>query len=253
MTKTESLERIVYLLAFRVEGHPAYEGLIPLLGRARDAVRRQDVKSAEAEIIRLEREIDAIGPVLPVEDEPLAWYVVRVAGGREKHVRRHLEHEFSDRKRMFYLPVEIRDIRIARRKAKGVERALIPSYLFAHVAASDIHRFRKVVGVHGLLSERGPDGPVPRPAPAMFVASLALAEAFGAFDHTAPEKPEVKGKKGERIKITSGPFTGAVGAIATAKKGAKRVKIMLDTLGKIWGGEMEIDLDQLQPERIAAE
>lgn len=250
MTRTaediESLERIVYLLAYKVEGSPAHLGVLHLLSAARTALRTREVALIMAAIEALEDAIDTIPA--PAEPSGRKWYVARVSGGREKSVRRNLEHEFEDDKRLFYVPMEVRPMRVARRR-RNVERALIPGYMFAELSEADFYRFQSVPGVHSLLSEPGMDGPRPKPAPPMFVAGLALAESLGAFDHSIDLAPKLKLKAGERVEITGSTFKGFTGEIVKVKSGAKRVRIMLDAMGVLGSAEHEIDASLLAPER----
>lgn len=169
----------------------------------------------------------------------MSWYVIRTATRREGEAMLSIRDAGFD----CYLPQETSWRRHARKLDK-VSRPLIPGYLFARLPdAEAVATAWTLHGVHSVLGTGNKGTPI-RP---LYVGFLAAMEGLGAFDNTPDRTPKLQVKPGERVKVTSGPFSGHIGEIMRVK-GQSRAIVAL----RVFKGLMEVKTKHLAPVLEAA-
>lgn len=175
----------------------------------------------------------------------LTWFVIRARPGREASAVEGLkERGFTD----VYLPTERRLVR-GLRGSRPVDRALIPGLIFLGIGPSSpsVYEACRVSCVTDLVRQasgeaaairRCADGHHP-------VYDIRAREAAGEFDHTPKAK---KLRRGERVRIAAGPFSGWVGEVLKAEPG-ERARVVLSGL---FGGKSGVPVDPKHLEPVAA-
>lgn len=171
-----------------------------------------------------ERALASIAKPLVPASFPLgrAWFVVCVMGRNEHEIAREVDgFGFG----AFY-PVMSRS-KVKRGRRVIINDPLFPGYLFAHFdrEKDDWGKIEDINGVISILR----NGLLPSRVPDNAIEHLRNAEAAGVFDYT---KPGSAFREGESVEITEGPFAGLIAKVRAASP-KKRVKILLDTFGKI--------------------
>ena len=146
------------------------------------------------------------------------WYVVHTLPHREFGAAAQLEQQgFTT-----FLPAHMKTVRHAR-QFRTVKAAFFPSYLFVQLAIGR-DRWRSVNGTFGvarLLMEGD------RPKPIRFDIVEAL---LAAADQRGILATEPSLKRGDSVRIVSGPFAGLVGELASLDDHG-RVSVLLDLFG----------------------
>ena len=175
----------------------------------------------------------------------LTWFVIRARPGREASAVEGLrERGFTD----VYLPTERRLVR-GLRGSRPVDRALIPGLIFLGIGPSSpsVYDACRVSCVTDLVRHasgeaaairRCADGHHP-------VYDIRARQAAGEFDHTPKAK---KLRRGERVRIAAGPFSGWIGEVLKAEPG-QRAHVMLSGL---FGGKSGVPVDPKHLEPVAA-
>lgn len=166
----------------------------------------------------------------------LAWYVIRTRSGTEAATVERLKWRGY---RDLYLPLERR----LRRTAKGtqvVDRALIPGLMFLGIGP-DSPALYGVVAVPGVIelvrNSRGEAAAIRRHSDGYHpVYDIQARQARGEFDHT----PKAKAwRKGDRVRIEAGCFSGQIGEVLKAEPG-DRARVLLKGL---FGGASGVPVD----------
>ena len=121
-----------------------------------------------------------------------------------------------------FLPLHWKTVRHAR-QFRTVKAPFFPGYVFVELAMGR-DRWRSVngtIGVARLIME----GDRPKPVPRGVVEEL---EANSLPDGTLSLEADMR--CGQRVRVLSGPFAGAVGTLAKLTS-AERVKVLLDIMG----------------------
>jgi transcriptional antiterminator NusG len=157
------------------------------------------------------------------------WYVIQVRPGAEKKVAEGLE----EHKLEVSVPMERFWIRNAYRKLKR-ERPVIRGYVFAILSDATLALLHDIDGAQRAI------GIIP-PA---FIIEMQDAEKSGAFDRTRP-RARREYRKGQKVRVTEGPYAGYIGEIAKLK-GDKRAQIILAmSKGAAW--PINELLDRVEP------
>jgi transcription antitermination factor NusG len=211
----------------------------------------------EFELLRLsEREpevlrewTDRLERLLRREAAPPPWSILRVSPNMERKVRDAL----SDAGLTVYVPLE--KYRLPRARSwRSRTRPLIPGYIFASL--QDDEQLDLARSNHAVRDVMARDGK-PLGVPALSIAALILAEASGEFDQTwnapAPLKDKRRGRrpskawqKGQRVKVTEGPFAGFPAEIMSADRADR-----IETLVMIFGRATPVTLDEDMLEFVA--
>jgi len=151
------------------------------------------------------------------------WAVARI----EPHRERLALHCLGLAGFVTYLP-RIRERRVSHGRKIKVRQPLFPGYCF-FVVEAQWHAARWSVGVLGLIM----DGLRPAKVPDNVIAEIRSREVGGLIELAPP--PSLR--RGARVRILRGPFTGHL-AIFADMKPRERVEILLQLLG----GEQRVTL-----------
>lgn len=179
------------------------------------------------------------------------WYVIRTATRQEQKVvdglhdlaRAHLISMDA------YVPCETRWNHLTRVKTLK-QVPMLPSYLFLRIAPEHLWRVDKIEGVYQILgwATRQSDKEALRLG--AFVDELRTAEQAGAFDRTkGQDGVRVQIKRGEKVRVSGGQFSGFVGEILEAK-GKDRVRVLLAMFGRLL--PVPIRLEHLAPQEVVS-
>jgi transcriptional antiterminator RfaH len=164
----------------------------------------------------------------------LQWYVVRAKPRRERYVHDQLTGQGLE---CFFPAVKVHPVN----PRAATERAYFPGYLFVHtdLEAVGVNRLRWLPAAVGLLEFGGEPAQVPEALITQLkrrVASIAAAGGLVFADL----------KKGDPVKITSGPFAGYEAIFDLRLKGADRVRVLLDLLRR----QVPVEIDSGSIEKL---
>mgnify|MGYP000146046445 CR=1 FL=1 len=126
------------------------------------------------------------------------------------------------------------------RKTQDVERPVCPGYAFIHCDLSELGAARIVGKAHDFVRYTADDGTrIPVRLARNALVPFVLAEAFGALDFTDKTPPAYRPAKGERVKLTSGKFSGYFARIMAVSK--NRAKLEMEK-----GGRMSAEIRALE-------
>jgi len=158
------------------------------------------------------------------------WYAAYVCSRHEKQVVSQLQ----ERKIDCFLPV-YRSLRRWKDRRKELELVLFPGYVFVHFDLKDRLRVLQLPGVVRFVSFNG--HPAPLPESEIEILSRGLASGIRAEPH-----PYLK--IGHRVRVRSGPLTGAEG-ILIRKKDKFRVVLSIDLIMR--SVAVEVDEADIEP------
>lgn len=108
------------------------------------------------------------------------------------------------------------------------ESPLLRGYLFVLIEPSDEERVRGIEGVHSFLGyadEEGDNRPLAIPLAA--ILEMQIDERCGEYDGTRYVKPKYKPKRGDKVKITAGPWLNHIGKVLSTPK-KDRAHLMIE-------------------------
>ena len=168
-------------------------------------------------------------------DRTPAWYVVHTRSRFENKVNEGLERKSKE----VFLPKVL--VRSKRRDRKVMIRVpLFPGYLFVRtdLDPADQLDIVKTVGIVRFIGNRS--GPLPVPDEA--IESLRVMVATDLDISTGTRL-----KKGDRVIVVQGPFTGITGTFSRYR-GQGRIVVNIDALGQFAAVEVaEDDIELLPP------
>ena len=168
-------------------------------------------------------------------DRMPAWYVLHTRSRFENKVNEGLERKSKE----VFLPKVL--VRSKRRDRKVMIRVpLFPGYVFVRtdLDPADQLDILKTVGIVRFIGNRS--GPLPVPDEA--IESLRLMIATGLDITTG-----TRFKKGDRVIVVRGPFTGITGTFSRYR-GRGRIVVNIDALGQFAAVEVaEDDIELLPP------
>lgn len=164
------------------------------------------------------------------------WYALHTKPRAEKRVRSALQQQNIEA----YLP------ELMRSKAKGTvaPRPFFPRYLFMHLDLNQCEtaRWRWTPGLLHIVTLGDEPVSVPDRAIALIRQQLERLNAQG----TQPDPPF---RKGESVRITSGPFAGMLAIFDRVTGPEQRVQVLLDFLGGLNRVHLTADTLEKAPER----
>jgi transcriptional antiterminator NusG len=209
-----------------------------------DDVIEDDVAEAPA----LEEAEEAVGgeaaPARGPKDNR-NWFVVHTYSGYENKVKANLErriHSMGMQDKIFRVLVPMEDeVEFKDGKRKITPKKVFPGYVLVEMIMDDQSWYvvRNTQGVTGFV---GSPGPGEKPVPLQDKEVKTILKQMGI---EAP-KLKIDFKKGDRVKVTSGPFfdfTGVVDEIAPEKE-------RLRALISIFGRETPVELEFFQVEKV---
>jgi transcription termination/antitermination protein NusG len=222
-----------------------------------DAAGVTEEPSAETELVETELAETELAETELVEGEPGAeeaaakpkdnrsWFVVHTYSGYENKVKANLErriHSMGMQDKIFRVLVPMEDeVEFKDGKRKITPKKVFPGYVLVEMIMDDQSWYvvRNTQGVTGFV---GSPGPGEKPVPLQDKEVKTILKQMGI---EAP-KLKIDFKKGDRVKVTSGPFfdfTGVVDEIAPEKE-------RLRALISIFGRETPVELEFFQVEKV---
>ena len=198
---------------------------------------------AAAEEPRIEEAGDARPPAKVKDNRN--WFVVHTYSGYENKVKANLErriHSMGMQDKIFRVLVPMEDeVEFKDGKRKITPKKVFPGYVLVEMIMDDQSWYvvRNTQGVTGFV---GSPGPGEKPVPLQDKEVKTILKQMGI---EAP-KLKIDFKKGDRVKVTSGPFfdfTGVVDEIAPEKE-------RLRALISIFGRETPVELEFFQVEKV---
>jgi transcriptional antiterminator NusG len=208
---------------------------------ADEAVAEMPVEEAEGEVPA--DEAVAEGAAKPKDNRN--WFVVHTYSGYENKVKANLErriHSMGMQDKIFRVLVPMEDeVEFKDGKRKITPKKVFPGYVLVEMIMDDQSWYvvRNTQGVTGFV---GSPGPGEKPVPLQDKEVKTILKQMGI---EAP-KLKIDFKKGDRVKVTSGPFfdfTGVVDEIAPEKE-------RLRALISIFGRETPVELEFFQVEKV---
>lgn len=171
-------------------------------------------------------------------DQKVVWFLMRAAYGQERKAKDILEADNIE----VFLPVTSK-MRIIGGKRKLITESLIPNFLFVHTTERII---RKYVGSQGLsflhhyyIPNKDENGcPIGKSGIKPLIIPDDQMEAFQKWYETEDENKmfisdtDTNISKGDKVKITSGKFTGFSGFVCRIKR-QTRVGVTINGFGTI--------------------
>jgi transcription termination/antitermination protein NusG len=182
---------------------------------------------------------------LPKAKDNRNWFVVHTYSGYENKVKANLErriHSMGMQEKIFRVLVPMEDeVEFKDGKRKITPKKVFPGYVLVEMIMDDQSWYvvRNTQGVTGFV---GSPGPGEKPVPLQDKEVKTILKQMGI---EAP-KLKIDFKKGDRVKVTSGPFfdfTGVVDEIAPEKD-------RLRALISIFGRETPVELEFFQVEEV---
>jgi transcription antitermination factor NusG len=162
------------------------------------------------------------------------WYVLRVQTGREINVL----HQLEKRRIEAYVPQYTELKRASHRRPEPIIRPLFPGYVLARFRFERRMDALQNPGVIGFVAF----GDQPAAVEHSEIESIRQMVASGL---AKPFDQRLKFAKGQKVRVTSGPLTGARGTLVKIKH-QFRVVVMVDMLGR--GVSAEVDPATLSPD-----
>jgi transcriptional antiterminator NusG len=179
---------------------------------------------------------------LSVEGNQKSWFVVHTYSGYEERVKKNLEQrikymdsggEISE----VIIPTEV-EIEVKNGQRRNVDKKILPGYILVQMELSDQswNIVRNTPGVTGFVGSGN------KPTP------LEEGEVNQILKQMEAEAPRVRVgfRKGQSVRVTSGPFIDFVGVVDEISVDKGKVKVLLSLFGR----ETPVELDFLQVEKL---
>jgi len=209
---------------------------------AADEITAEDASAGE---IASETQSEAAPRTRSAKDDRKHWYVIHTYSGYENKVKANLErriHSMNMQDKIFRVLVPMEDeVEFKDGKRKITPKKVFPGYVLVEMDMDDQSWYvvRNTSGVTGFV---GSPGAGEKPVPLQDKEVKTILKQMGI------ETPKLKidFKKGDRVKVTSGPFfdfTGIVDEIAPEKE---KVRALIS----IFGRETPVELEFYQIEKV---
>jgi len=235
-------------------------------------IERQDIESAEPVADEAIIDDTQMGDVAGVSEEPLAesavedtalaeggleeeaqpkpkdnrsWFVVHTYSGYENKVKANLErriHSMGMQDKIFRVLVPMEDeVEFKDGKRKITPKKVFPGYVLVEMIMDDQSWYvvRNTQGVTGFV---GSPGPGEKPVPLQDKEVKTILKQMGI---EAP-KLKIDFKKGDRVKVTSGPFFDFTGVVDEISPEKERLRALIS----IFGRETPVELEFFQVEKV---
>lgn len=190
------------------------------------------------EEVKVEEEASAPQRPLP---EGTAWYVVHCYSGYENKVKKSLQNRisslgFEDRVFQVVVPSE-EEVELRDGKRRTVERRIFPGYILVQMLLDDDtwSLVRNTPGVTGFV------GAGTKPSPLRQEEVEKILERM----HSQTPRIKVSFRRGETVRITSGPFADFMGTVDEISPEKGKVKVLVSFFGR----ETPVELDVLEVEK----
>lgn len=158
------------------------------------------------------------------------WYAVTVRPKHEKAVTRHFEHRGLN----YFLPV-YRSTRRWKDRRKELEMALFPGYVFVNLNLRNRLGVLQSPGVVQFVTFQGQPAPVPE---------LEIRALESGLSSGLRAQPHPYLRQGRKVRVKSGPLTGAEGIMIRRKEGFRLV-LSIDLLMR--SVMLEVDEADVEP------
>jgi transcription termination/antitermination protein NusG len=181
----------------------------------------------------------------------MGWYVLRVASNKEDQVREALERkvkieQLEERVGRVLVPTQ-REKRVRGGTSRVYHRKLYPGYVFVEMATDSDGRIpenvwfviKETTGVGDFIGSGGKPSPMPMTDVEKMLAATVKPEE-------APALANLAFKKGDKVKVTEGPFENFEGSVdeINTQKGTVRVIVA------IFGRPTPIEIEYWQVEQL---
>jgi len=185
----------------------------------------------------------AKAPAKPKDDRN--WFVVHTYSGYENKVKANLErriHSMGMADKIFRVLVPMEDeVEFKDGKRKITPKKVFPGYVLVEMIMDDQSWYvvRNTQGVTGFV---GSPGPGEKPVPLQEKEVKTILKQMGI---EAP-KLKIDFKKGDRVKVTSGPFFDFTGVVDEISPEKERLRALIS----IFGRETPVELEFFQVEKV---
>ncbi len=192
-----------------------------------------------------------LAPGVEIVRAGMGWYVLRVASNKEDQVREALERkvkieQLDQHVGRVLVPTQ-REKRVRGGTSRVYHRKLYPGYVFVEMATDNDGRIpenvwfviKETTGVGDFIGSGGKPSPMPLPDVEKMLAAAVRPDESAALANLAF-------KKGDRVKVTEGPFENFEGTVdeINSQKGTVKVIVM------IFGRATPIEIEYWQVEQI---
>lgn len=155
---------------------------------------------------RIPPSMDEADSLMPLEAS--RWFAVRTTGGRERAALDGL----TERKFTAYLPMSTHK-RSHKTGDRRVLRPLFPGYVFVLCTSEDFAAIRETEAVAQFVRYVKGGEMTPMAFPLTAIISLQADECAGLFDYTRAIKLQYRPQKGDKVKVTAGPWQSYIGKL----------------------------------------
>ena len=187
--------------------------------------------------------VDAAAPAAKAKTNK-NWFVIHTYSGYENKVKANLErriHSMNMQDKIFRVLVPMEDeVEFKDGKRKITPKKVFPGYVLVEMDMDDASWYvvRNTQGVTGFV---GSPGAGEKPLP------LAEKEVKTILKQMGIETPKLKiDFKGDRIKVTSGPFFDFTGIVDDIQPEKEKVRALIS----IFGRETPVELEFYQIEKV---
>jgi transcriptional antiterminator NusG len=179
---------------------------------------------------------------LSVAENQKSWFVVHTYSGYEERVKKNLEQRIKymdsgGEISQVIIPTEV-EIEVKNGQRRNVDKKILPGYILVQMDMSDQswNIVRNTPGVTGFVGSGN------KPTP------LEEGEVNQILKQMEAEAPRVRVgfRKGQSVRVTSGPFIDFVGVVDEISVDKGKVKVLLSLFGR----ETPVELDFLQVEKL---
>jgi transcriptional antiterminator NusG len=179
---------------------------------------------------------------LSVAGNQKSWFVVHTYSGYEERVKKNLEQRIKymdsgEEISQVIIPTEV-EIEVKNGQRRNVDKKILPGYILVQMEMSDQswNIVRNTPGVTGFVGSGN------KPTP------LEEGEVNQILKQMEAEAPRVRVgfRKGQSVRVTSGPFIDFVGVVDEISVDKGKVKVLLSLFGR----ETPVELDFLQVEKL---
>ena len=177
-----------------------------------------------------------------MEGNQKSWFVVHTYSGYEERVKKNLEQRIKymdsgGEISQVIIPTEV-EIEVKNGQRRNVDKKILPGYILVQMELSDQswNIVRNTPGVTGFVGSGN------KPTP------LEEEEVNQILKQMEAEAPRVRVgfRKGQSVRVTSGPFIDFVGVVDEISVDKGKVKVLLSLFGR----ETPVELDFLQVEKL---
>jgi transcriptional antiterminator NusG len=203
-------------------------------------------ETPEAEVAQIEAVETAAADGQPKgKDSRKHWFVIHTYSGYENKVKANLErriHSMNMQDKIFRVLVPMEDeVEFKDGKRKITPKKVFPGYVLVEMDMDDQSWYvvRNTSGVTGFV---GSPGAGEKPVPLQDKEVKTILKQMGI------ETPKLKidFKKGDRVKVTSGPFFDFTGLIDEIQPEKEKVRALIS----IFGRETPVELEFYQIEKV---